>query len=71
MHSDFEGLKVISIGKEFQFLEVIGTNVLPNEVVSHFSHLTAKLCWKSAKRARCKKDASGGMTDLNSSEHIP
>ena len=29
-------------GKEFQFLEVMGTNVLANEVVRHFSNLTAK-----------------------------
>ena len=28
-------------GREFQFLEVIGTNVLENEVVWHFSNLTA------------------------------
>ena len=37
-------------GREFQFLEVIGTNVLANEVVRHFSNLTAKECWESAKR---------------------
>ena len=36
--------------REFQFLEVIGTNVLANEVVRHFSNLTAKGCWESAKR---------------------
>ena len=36
-------------GREFQFLEVMGTNVLPNEVVWHFSNLTAKECWESAK----------------------
>ena len=38
-------------GREFQFLEVIETNVLANEVVRHFSNLTAKECWESAKRA--------------------
>ena len=27
-------------GREFRFLEVIGTNVLANEVVRHFSNLT-------------------------------
>ena len=37
-------------GREFQFLEVIVTNVLVNEVVRHFSNLTAKECWESAKR---------------------
>ena len=36
--------------REFQFLEVIGTNVLANEVVRHFSNLTEKECWESAKR---------------------
>ena len=45
----FEGLKIVSARKdggrgEFQFLEVIGTNVLANEVVRHFSNLTAKEC---------------------------
>ena len=28
-------------GREFQYLEVIRTNVLANEVVRHFSNLTA------------------------------
>ena len=37
-------------GRDFQFLEVIGTNVLAKEVVRHFSNLTAKECWESAKR---------------------
>ena len=37
-------------GREFQLLEVIGTNVLAKEVVRHFSNLTAKECWESAKR---------------------
>ena len=37
-------------GREFQFLEVMGTNVLAKEVVRHFSNLTAKECWESAKR---------------------
>ena len=36
-------------GREFQFLEVMGTNVLANEVVRHFSNLTAKECWELAK----------------------
>ena len=34
-------------GREFQFLEVIGTIVLANEVVRLFSNLTAKECWES------------------------
>ena len=47
VHPGFEGLKFISAGKteagrEFQFLEVMGTNVLVNEVGRHFSNLTAK-----------------------------
>ena len=58
-------------GREFQFLEVIGTNVLANEVVRHFSNLTAKECWKSAKRVLRAKHALGGITDFNSSEHLP
>ena len=32
--------------------EVIGTNVLANEVVRHFSILTAKECWESAFHAK-------------------
>ena len=54
---------------EFQFLEVIGTNVLANEVVRHFSNLTAKECWESAKRVLRAKHALGGIIDFNSSEH--
>ena len=33
-------------GREFQFLEVTGTNVLANEVVRDFSNLTMKKCWE-------------------------
>ena len=56
MNPGFEGLKIVSARKdggrgELQFLEVIETNVLANEVVRHFSNLTAKECWESAKRA--------------------
>ena len=47
-------------GREFQFLEIIGTNVLANEVVRHFSNLTAKECWESAKRVPSAKHALGG-----------
>ena len=73
----FEGLKIVSARKdggrerEFQFLEVIGTNVLANEVVRHFSNLTAKQCWESAKRVLREKHAWGGIIDFNSSEHLP
>ena len=47
VQSGFEGLKIISAGKyggreRSQFFEVIGINVLANEVVRHFSNLTAK-----------------------------
>ena len=52
-------------GREFQFLEVIGTNVLTNEVVRHVSNLTAKECWESAKRMLRAKHPLGGITDFN------
>ena len=58
-------------GREFLFLEVIGTNVLANKVVRQFSNLTAKECWESAKRVLRAKHAFGGITDFNSSEHLP
>ena len=57
-------------GSEFQFLEVIGTNVLANEVVRHFSNLTAKECWESAKRVLRVKRALVGIIDFNSTEHL-
>ena len=56
--------------RELQFLEVIGTNVLANEVVQHFSNLTAE-CWESVKRVLRAKRALGGIIDFNSSEHLP
>ena len=56
-------------GTEFQFLEIIGTNVLANEVVRHFSNLTAKESWESAKRVLRAKHTLGGIIDFNSSEH--
>ena len=69
----FEGLKFISVWKdlhlqvlrEFQFIEVMA-----NEVVRHFSNLTAKECWESAKRVLRANHALGGITDFNSSEHL-
>ena len=51
-------------GREFQFPEVIGTNVLANEVVRHFSNLTARECWESAKRVLRAKHALGGIIDF-------
>ena len=48
MNPGFEGVKIVSAGGEFEFLEVIGTNVLANEVVRQFSNLTAKECWGNA-----------------------
>ena len=52
-------------GREFQLLEVIGTNVLAKEVVRHLSNLTAKECWESAKRVLRAKHALGGIIDFN------
>ena len=51
-------------GREFQFLEVIGTNVLANEVVRHFSNFTTKECWESAKRMLRAKHTLVGITDF-------
>ena len=52
-------------GSEFQFLEVMGTNVLANVVVQHFSNLSGKEYWESAKRVLHSKHALGGITDFN------
>ena len=52
--------------REFQFLEVMGTNVLANEEVRHFSNFTAKECWESANRVPHANHALGGITDFNS-----
>ena len=71
MNPGFEGLKIVSVGREFQLLEVIGTNVLANEVVRHLSNLTTKESWESAKRVLSAKHALGRSTDFNSSEHLP
>ena len=51
-------------GREFQLLEVMGTNVLANVVVRYFSNLTAKECWKSAKRVLGAKHALGELLTL-------
>ena len=55
-------------GREFQLLEVIGTNVLANEVIRHFSNLTTKECWESEKRVLRAKHGLGGIIDFNSSD---
>ena len=53
----FEGLKIRSIRKdrgrerEFEFLEVIGTNLLANKMPLHFSNLIANGCCESANQA--------------------
>ena len=69
VHPGFKGLKIISARKdggrgEFQFFEVIGINVLANEGVRHFSNLTAKECWESAKRVLRPKHALGGIAGV-------
>ena len=58
-------------GREFQFLKVMGTNVLANEVVRRFSNLAVKECWELAKRMLNVKHDLGGITDFNSSKHLP
>ena len=56
--------KIEAGGGEFQFLEIIGTNVLANELVRYFSNLTANECWESAKHVLRVKRALGGIIDL-------
>ena len=46
-------------GREFQFLEVMGTKILANEVVRAFSNLTTKECWESEKRMLRTQHALG------------
>ena len=46
-------------GREFQLLEVIGTNVLANEVVRHFSNLTATE-WLGIGETRATRKARFG-----------
>ena len=52
-------------GREFQFFEVMGTNVFANEVVGHFFNLTAEECWESAKRVLRAKHALGELLILS------
>ena len=44
--------------REFQFFEVMGTNVLANEVVRNFSNLAANDCWELEKLVQRAKHAS-------------
>ena len=57
--------------REFQFHEVMGIYVLANEVVRHSSNLTTKECREPEKRVLRAKHPLGGITDFNSSEHLP
>lgn len=45
---DFKGSGKMELGIEFQSLEIMGRNVLKNEVIRHFSNLAPKGCWESA-----------------------
>ena len=72
-----EGLQVINVEKDGGRERVPvprshedHVNVMANEVVQHFSNLTAKGCWESAYRVLRAEHALGGITDYNSSEHI-
>ena len=47
-------------GREFQFLEVIGTNVLANDVVRHFSNLTAQSVLGIGETRATRKERFGG-----------
>ena len=49
-------------GREFQVLEVMGTNVLANELVQHLSNSTR---WESANLVLRSKQDLGAITDLN------
>ena len=42
----------MEVGREFQLLEVMETNVLANEVARHFSIITAKECEKMQGREK-------------------
>ena len=53
--------------RKFQFLEIMGTNVLPNEVIRHFSNLISKECWESVK---CVLRAKHTFIDFNSSHAV-
>ena len=55
-------------GREFQFLEVMGTKILANEVVRAFSNLTTKECWESEKRMLRTQHALGEWAEIPASE---
>ena len=59
MHPVLKGLKVVSVGK-VPNLEVMGTNVVTNEVDRHFSKLTEKRCWELANCVLRAKQALEG-----------
>ena len=52
-------LRKMEAGHEFQFFEVIWTNVLANEVVRHFSNLTTKVLGIGETRATRKARFGG------------
>ena len=45
--------------RKFQLFGVMGTNVLANEVVRHFSNFMSKECWEFAKRELRAEQALG------------
>ena len=53
-------------GGKLQFLEVIGTKVLANEVIRHLSNLIAQVCWESANAGY----TIGGIIEFRSSKHM-
>ena len=55
----FEGLKIVSARKDRGRVEVIGTNVLANEVFRHFSNLIAKVLGIRETRATRKARFGG------------
>ena len=57
-------MEKMEAGREFQFHEVMETNVLANAVVRHFSNLTPKECCESAKRVVHAKHALGELPIL-------
>ena len=54
----------LEAGREFQFFEVMGTNVLANEVVRRFSNLTTKEFSELTKRVLRTKHALGELLIL-------
>ena len=54
--------------REFQFLEVMETNVLENEVVQQFNR---ERVMGIGKTRATRNGCFGGITDFNSSDHLP